>query len=271
MKKASKIISAAMAVVLVAGSFAACSSNKKPVTVASIDDLFTATVGVQLGTTGDTYVSGMEDADKNKKDDKTISRFKDAFGTVQALTQGKIDAVVIDSEPAKKFVETQDNLKILEEPFADEQYAAAISKEKPELKEKINGALKELIADGTVEKIINNYTGTDTGSFQYTSPEGATYPNGKLVMATNATFPPYESIKGDKVVGIDADIALAIADKLGMELQISNIDFDSIIPAITSGKADFAMAGMTVTEERLQNVDFTDSYCTSKQVVIVKK
>lgn len=270
MKKLSKVISATMAVVLVAGSFAACSS-KQPVTVASIDDLFAATVGVQLGTTGDTYVTGMEDADKNKKDDKTISRFKDAFATVQALTQGKIDAIVIDNEPAKKFVETQDNLKILEEPFADEDYAAVISKEKPELKEKINGALKELIADGTVDKIINNYTGTNTGSFQYTSPEGATYPNGKIVMATNATFPPYESIKGDKVVGIDADIALAIADKLGMSLEITNIDFDSIIPAITSGKADFAMAGMTVTEERLKNVDFTDSYCTSKQVVIVKK
>ena len=90
-----------------------------------------------------------------------------------------------------------------------------------------------------------------------------------LVMATNATFPPYEYVDGDKVVGIDADIAQAIADDLGMKLQIDDIDFDSIIPAIQTGKADIALAGMTVTEDRKKNVNFSDSYATGVQVVIV--
>lgn len=93
---------------------------------------------------------------------------------------------------------------------------------------------------------------------------------GKLVMATNAEFPPYEYKEGDKIVGIDAEIMQAIAEKLGMELVIEDIDFDAIIPSVQSGKADVGAAGMTVTDERLMEVDFSDTYATAKQVVIVK-
>ncbi|MBR3870465.1 MAG: amino acid ABC transporter substrate-binding protein [Clostridia bacterium] len=88
-------------------------------------------------------------------------------------------------------------------------------------------------------------------------------------MATNAQFPPYEYYEGDKVVGIDAEMAAAIADKLGMKLVIDDMEFDSIIAAVQTGKADFGMAGMTVTEERLQSINFSDSYATGIQVVIV--
>ena len=90
-----------------------------------------------------------------------------------------------------------------------------------------------------------------------------------LVMATNATFPPYEYYDGDEIVGIDADIAKAIADKLGMELRIDDMEFNSIITAVNSGQADIGMAGMTITEDRKQSVDFSDSYATGVQVVIV--
>ena len=92
---------------------------------------------------------------------------------------------------------------------------------------------------------------------------------GTLVMATNAEFPPYEYYENNEVVGIDAEIAAAIAEKLGMELVIEDMAFDSIIPAIISGKADVGLAGMTVTEDRLESVDFSDSYATGVQVVIV--
>lgn len=90
-----------------------------------------------------------------------------------------------------------------------------------------------------------------------------------LVMATNAEFPPYEYWEGEKVVGIDAEIAEAIAEELGMELKIEDMAFDSIITAVTSGKADIGAAGMTVTEDRLENVNFSDTYATATQVVIV--
>lgn len=91
-----------------------------------------------------------------------------------------------------------------------------------------------------------------------------------LIMATNAAFPPYEYKEGDNVVGIDAEIAQAIADKLGMKLEIKDVDFGAIIGGVQSGKYDMGMAGMTVTEERMESVDFTDSYATAVQVVIVK-
>lgn len=90
-----------------------------------------------------------------------------------------------------------------------------------------------------------------------------------LVMATNGAFPPYEYYDGDVMVGIDVEMAQAVADKLGMELQIEDMDFGAIIAAVQSGKADMGVAGMTVTEERLQNVNFSDSYATGIQVVIV--
>ncbi len=94
---------------------------------------------------------------------------------------------------------------------------------------------------------------------------------GTLIMATNAEFPPYEFHEGDAIVGIDAEIAAAIAEKLGMGFEIEDMAFDSIVPAVTSGKVSFGMAGMTVTEERLQSVDFSDTYATGVQVVIVKE
>lgn len=101
-----------------------------------------------------------------------------------------------------------------------------------------------------------------TGSF-------TTAVEGKLTMATNAAFPPYEYLEGNEIAGIDADIAAAIAGKLGLELQIDDMEFDSITEAIKSGKADIGLAGMTVTPDRQEEVDFTTSYATGVQVVIV--
>ena len=92
-----------------------------------------------------------------------------------------------------------------------------------------------------------------------------------LVMATNAEFPPYEYHEGDAIVGIDAEIAQAIADKLGMELKIEDVAFDSIIPGVQAKKYDMGMAGMTVTDKRLESVNFSTSYAKGVQVVIVKE
>ena len=97
-----------------------------------------------------------------------------------------------------------------------------------------------------------------------------TVEDGKLHMATNATFPPYESIADDgSFEGIDVEIAGKIAEKLGLELVVDDMEFGSIITSVQTGKEDIAMAGMTVTDERKQNVDFSDSYATGVQVVIV--
>lgn len=234
--------------------------------VFSVNDLPGKTIGVQLGTTGDIYASDYE------AEGSTIERYNKGNDAVQALKQGKIDCVIIDNQPAQAYVEKNDDLMILGEEFAVEDYAITVSKDKPELKEKINGALTQIKSDGTLDQIIANYIGDDTkGKSPYQSPEGVNRSNGTLVMATNAAFEPYEFYAEQKIVGIDADMAQAICDVLGMELKIEDMEFDSIINSVQSGKADIGVAGMTITEDRLLSIDFTDTYTTATQVVIVRK
>ena len=245
---------------------AAESTDGSAAAVAGVDDLPGKTIGVQLGTTGDIYASDYE------AEGSTIERYNKGADAVQALKQGKLDCVIIDNQPAQAFVEKNDDLKILDEEFAVEDYAICISKDNKELTEAINGALAELKAEGILDSIIANYIGDDTkGQSPYVSPEGVDRSNGTLTMATNAAFEPYEYYDGDKVVGIDADMAQAVCDKLGYELKIEDMEFDSIINAVQSGKADMGVAGMTVTEDRLTSVDFTEPYTTAKQVIIVRK
>ncbi|MBQ3032606.1 MAG: transporter substrate-binding domain-containing protein [Anaerotignum sp.] len=125
--------------------------------------------------------------------------------------------------------------------------------------------MKGLLATTMVFAMMTSLVGCGGGS----EAEAPADETATLVMATNAAFPPYEFYEGDAIVGIDAEIGAAIAEKLGMDFVIEDMEFDAIIPAVTSGKASFGMAGMTVTEERLQSVDFSDSYAKGVQVVIV--
>lgn len=101
--------------------------------------------------------------------------------------------------------------------------------------------------------------------------EEKTAEGGSLVVGTNATFPPYEYYEGDEIVGIDVEIAQAIGEKLGMEVTVEDMEFDALIPALASNKVDIVAAGMTVTPEREKSVNFTDTYATAAQVIIVKK
>lgn len=248
-------------------AFVSCNSDDKSKSqskVQTIDDLSGATIGVQLGTTGDIFVSDYE------KEGSTIERFNKAADAVQALKLGKIDCIVIDEAPANAFVEINPELSILEEDFAVEEYAICISKKNPQLREDINSAISQLKQDGTLEKIISNYIGDSTkGQFPYIPKEDVDRSNGTLKVATNATFAPYEYMEGGEIIGIDIDLAKAICDILGMSLKIEDIEFDSIISAVQSGKSDIGLSGMTVTEDRLKSIDFTDSYTTATQVIII--
>ena len=234
--------------------------------ISSVEDITGSKIGVQIGTTGDIYASDYE------KDEfgTTVERYNKGVDAVQALKLGKVDCVVIDEQPAKVFVEKNPGLRILEEEFANENYAICIDKSNTELKEKINGALETLKDNGTLGKIISNYIGPDEekGKTPYEKKD-VERTNGTIRVATNAAFPPYESYVDGVMTGLDIDVMQAVCDELGMELKMEDMEFDSIILAVTSGKADVGCSGMTVTEERLKNIDFTDSYTSAKQVVIV--
>ena len=165
-------------------------------------------------------------------------------------------------------------LKILETPYTVEDYAMAINKDNEGLKLAIDQALAELTDDGTIPTIIEKYipsgaTIEKKESVTSEYPEFTTIEAGKLIMATNAFFPPYEYYEGDNIVGIDAEIAKAVADKLGLELVIEDVEFDSIIAGVQAGKYDIGCAGMTVTEDRLKSVNFSTPYSTGIQAIIV--
>ncbi|MDD4074951.1 MAG: transporter substrate-binding domain-containing protein [Eubacteriales bacterium] len=261
--KTTKTIFATLLAALMLLALTACGAKAPANAVFTLDDLPGKTIGVQLGTTGDIYASDYE------SEGSTIDRYSKGADAVQALKQGKVDCVIIDSEPAKVFVSKNSDLTILEEPFALEEYAICVAKENADLTANINGALATLKADGTLDSIIKNYIGDDAGKTPYVSAN-TDFSNGTLIMATNAEFPPYEFKEGDKITGIDVDMAQAVADSLKMELKIEDMAFDSIIAAVQSGKASIGVAGMTITEDRLKNIDFTDSYTTATQVVIVR-
>ena len=167
------------------------------------------------------------------------------------------------AEPADASVQ----LKILDTEYVTEDYAIAVAKENTDLLDSINTALTALIDNGTVAQVVDYYVSGEgeLPAFQQDVAADAEV----LTMGTNAAFPPYEFYENETIVGIDAVIAGLIADELGMKLEIQDMDFDAIIPAVVSGKIDMGMAGMTVTDERLQSVSFSESYATGVQVVIV--
>jgi polar amino acid transport system substrate-binding protein len=259
MKKALTFISAA---VLMGTVLTGCGSAKENNTVHSADDLEGKTIGTQLGTTGYIFAGDIKDA--------KVEPYNKGADAIQALKQGKVDAVIIDSEPAKVFVDKNDDLQILSDPFAVEEYSIAYKKGNDELGKKLDEALEGLKSDGTLDDIVNSWIGDseETKSYEDKNDDVSA---GTLIMATNAEFPPYESMDHNEIVGIDVDMMHAICDKLNMELKVENMEFDSIIAAVDSGKADVGVAGISVTPEREKNVSFTSGYATTTQVIITRK
>lgn len=248
--------------------------------VFSRDDLPGKTIGVQKGTTGEKTAQAFEQTpEQGKPAAKTIGYVSGAEAA-QALSLGEIDCVIIDIEPAKQYVTLYPELQILPDTFPVENYAIAVSKDNSEFTEKINKALSELHREGITDKILANYIndhsvssplGNGSASYQYTSPENVTRENGVLTMATNAEFPPYEWVKNGEFVGIDIDIFRAVCDKLGYEPEIKDMPFEDILDAVKSGDADIGMAAITVDPDRLNEVDFSDSYAMGVQVIITRR
>ena len=163
--------------------------------------------------------------------------------------------------------EDKKEVKVIEIDLTSEEYAFGVDKNQPELLEEVNDFIAQIKEDGTFDEICNRYFG-DGEPVPVTSAK--LDPNkDQLVVATNASFEPFEWTKGESYLGIDMEIAKALADHLGKELVIQNMDFDAVCLAVGQQKCDIAMAGLTVKEDRKEYVTFTDSYYSASQKLIV--
>lgn len=158
-------------------------------------------------------------------------------------------------------------VKVIDIPLTEEEYAFGVDKDQPELLEQTNAFIAKIKEDGTFDEICNKYFGDG----EPTAVTSATLDETKdqLVVATNAGFEPFEYTKGDSYYGIDMEIAALLAKELGKELVISNMDFDAVCLSVGQHKCDIAMAGLTVKEDRKEYVNFTDSYYNAAQEIIV--
>jgi polar amino acid transport system substrate-binding protein len=158
---------------------------------------------------------------------------------------------------------------VIDIPLTQEEYAFGVDKSQPELLDQVNAFIAQIQSDGTFEQILNNNFGD--GEPQAVASADPDNSKDQLVVATNAGFEPFEYTKGDQYYGIDMEIAAALAEHLDKELVISNMDFDAVCLSVGQGKADIAMAGLTIKEDRKEYVMFTDKYYDAAQMIIVKE
>ena len=236
--------------------------KKEKIVINSADDLVGRKIGVQSGTTGELY------ATEEIKDAKVVP-FKTGMDAALDLKNGAIDLIVLDELPAKEIVKRNADLMIVDLDLAIEEYAIAIKKGNTELLNSINATIAAMKANGDYEKLVNAFMPVD-GNIAI--PAEIVSNGTEIVkLGTNAAFPPFEYVEGADIVGFDITMGQRIAADYGKKLEVVNMEFDSLIPALSSGAIDFIAAGMSVTEERKKNVDFSDAYYASKQVVIVRK
>lgn len=157
-------------------------------------------------------------------------------------------------------------VKVIPVDLTEEEYAFGVDKTQPELLESVNAFIKQIQEDGTFDEICNKYFGDGTPS----PVTSAAYDESKdqLVVATNAAFEPFEYTQGDSYYGVDMEIAAALADYLGKELVIQNMDFDAVCLSVGQQKCDIAMAGLTVRPDREEYVAFSASYYVASQRLI---
>ena len=256
--KKSFVIAMAAAILL---SFTGC-AKKAHIVINNMEDLNGKTLGCQAGTTGEVFIN-------EEVKDATVKSFKTGIDAALALKNGSVDAVVLDELPAKEIVKRNPDLCIVDAEFATEEYAIAVRKGDTALLDSINETIRAIMVNGTYSNLINAFMPIDGN---IVIPEDVASESEEVIrMGTNAAFPPFEYTIGTKVVGFDASLAQIIARDYGKKLEIKDMNFDGLIAALQSGAIDFIAAGMTATEERKLNVDFSDPYFVSSQVVIVRK
>ena len=157
--------------------------------------------------------------------------------------------------------------KVIDVELTSEEYAYGVDKNQPELLEQVNAFIAEIKENGKFDEICDHYFGDGEAVAVESAEEDAS--KDQLVVATNAEFAPFEYMEGNKYYGIDMEIAKELADYLGKELVIVNMSFDAVCLSVGQSKCDIAMAGLTVTEDRKEAVNFSESYYNAAQKIVV--
>ena len=268
MRRFSALIMVVFVAVLCVSAFAADETEK----LKSIDQLKTEKLAAQRGTVGQFLAEDLLGENKSL----LLTTYEKYVDAIASLRQGKVRAVIMDEMPAKRFLAEVEGLAVMDEELSEENYAIGFRKGNTELVEKVNAALAEMKADGTLDKIFEKYYETFlAGDSSSIKPEDIDFnkgaKGGKLVVGTEAGFAPYELKVGSGFIGIDVEMCAAIAKKLDRELVIENMNFDALPMAVSTNKVDMICAGITVTEERKENMDFSDNYVIgAKQVAVVR-
>lgn len=252
-----------MAAVISAGMLAGCSGNDLPkIEISSMADIANLKIGVQSGTTG-------EDIAKDNSSDaaNNVKGYRSGMDAALALKAGNIDCIIIDELPAESIVAENDTFTIFDPGLEAEEYAIAVRKDDTALLEQINASLEKIKQGDTYNTLLDTIA---SGKWKELEDKSANNTD-VIKMGTNAEFPPFEFLDGTDVVGFDIAMCREIAADNGKKLEVTNMAFDGLIMALQSGNIDMIAAGMTITEERLQEVSFSDTYFNSKQVIIYRK
>ena len=235
------------------------SSDKKTTTAAS-------TKATEAATEKKTEKETEKATEKASEEVSSEEASSEEVSSENASSEGEASSEASSKEDAAK-VDENAKVRVIDINLTSEEYAFGVDKEQPELLEKTNEFIAKIMEDGTFDEICNHYFGDG----EPVMVKSAEYDESKdqLVVATNAGFEPFEYMKGEDYCGIDMEMAALLADYLGKELVIQNIDFDAVCLAVGQQKCDIAMAGLTITDSRKDQVTFTDSYYNASQKLIV--
>ena len=235
------------------------SSDKKTTTAAS-------TKATEAATEKKTEKETEKATEKASEEVSSEEASSEEVSSENASSEEEASSEASSKEDAAK-VDENAKVRVIDINLTSEEYAFGVDKEQPELLEKTNEFIAKIMEDGTFDEICNHYFGDG----EPVMVKSAEYDESKdqLVVATNAGFEPFEYMKGEDYCGIDMEMAALLADYLGKELVIQNMDFDAVCLAVGQQKCDIAMAGLTITDSRKDQVTFTDSYYNASQKLIV--
>ena len=224
-------------------------------------------IGVQAGTTGEYFVNGDESWGFDGLEGYEAKGYSNGGLAVADMKNGAVKYVIIDKAPAIQLAKSISGIKVIDFNLTEETYAFGVDKAQSDLLNSINEILET--KQDAIKAIIDKYaTGEGIVAIE-SAKKDLNKADKQLVIATNAAFAPFEYKEGNKFAGIDIEIMKLVADELGLELVVEDMEFDSVVTSVGKNGIDVAAAGLSVNEDRAKSVNFTNSYYDAAQVLVV--